>query len=292
MAVYKRASRRRSVLVLLVLTSLTLITLDVRGGNGGVTRSVRDFAQDAVAPVQEGVDGLFTPISNWWDGVTKAADIKDENVRLRRQLAEARGQQAAAQGALRENRALKGLTKLTFVQDIPGVDAQIVTGSPSNFESTVGLDKGRDAGIGPGMPVVAGEGLVGRVTDASGRRSTVLLLTDPSSGVSVRLATSGLLGIASGRSGSDLLRLDVESGRYQGEARRARGHGGDRALAVSRGDPGGSSRLGEQGARRARTSDPARAVGGLPALGVRARAAVAAGARPGLMGPGATETVR
>ena len=212
MAVYKRASRRRSVLVLLVLTSLTLITLDVRGGNGGITRSVRDFAQDAVAPVQEGVDGLFTPISDWWAGVTRAADIRDENVRLRRQLAEARGEQAVAQGALRENRALKGLTKLTFVQDIPGVDAQIVTGSPGNFESTVGLDKGREAGIGPGMPVVAGEGLVGRVTDASGRRSTVLLLTDPGSGVSVRLAKSGLLGIASGRSGSDLLRLDVESG--------------------------------------------------------------------------------
>jgi rod shape-determining protein MreC len=59
------------------------------------------------------------------------------------------------------------------------------------------------------MPVVAGEGLVGRVVQASKRRATVLLLTDPQSGVSVRLEKSGALGLANGRSGSDLLRLDL-----------------------------------------------------------------------------------
>ena len=58
------------------------------------------------------------------------------------------------------------------------------------------------------MPVVTGDGLVGRIVQASRRRATVLLLTDPNSGVAVRLEKSGGTGVASGRAGSNLLRLD------------------------------------------------------------------------------------
>ena len=63
----------------------------------------------------------------------------------------------------------------------------MVAGSPGNFESTIAVDKGMDDGIVSGMPVVAGDGLVGRVVQASRKRATVLLLTDPNSGASVRL---------------------------------------------------------------------------------------------------------
>ena len=87
---------------------------------------------------------------------------------------------------------------------------QIVAASPGNFVSSVELDKGTDAGIAVGNPVVAGEGLVGRITSASKKRSTVLLLTDPASEVGVRLET-GEPGVAKGRAGSDLLTLDFVS---------------------------------------------------------------------------------
>ena len=207
MAVYRRTHRRRSVLVLLVLTSITLITLDTRDNGGGVTSRVRDRAQDLMAPVQNAVDDVLAPVADWFDGITRRGELKRENVELRRALAKARGDAATSKGALLENEQLRALAKLPFVLALRGIDAQVVAGSPGNFESTVGIDKGRDVGVARGMPVVAGDGLVGRVTDASGRRATVLLLTDPKSGVSVRLEHSGALGVANGRSGSDLLRL-------------------------------------------------------------------------------------
>lgn len=208
MAVYRRTQRRRSVLVLLVLTSITLITLDTRDNGGGITGSVRDQARDLMAPVQSAVDDVLSPVADWFDGVTRAGDLKQENVQLRRELAKALGDAATSKGAREENRQLRRLAKLPFVLELRGVDGQVVAGSPGNFESTIGIDKGRDAGVAPGMPVVAGDGLVGRVTDASGRRATVLLLTDPKSGVSIRIERSGETGVANGRSGSDLLRLD------------------------------------------------------------------------------------
>jgi rod shape-determining protein MreC len=193
------------VLVLLVLTAVTLITLDQRGEDGPIA-TVRDGARDAMAPVQAAVDDAFEPIGDWWSGVTDASSLERENARLRRELADARGAARKAAPTERENRELKELAGLTFVPGLPRVTTQIVAASPGNFGSSVELDKGSEHGIAVGQPVVAGEGLVGRITTVSGERSTVLLLTDPESEVGARLP-SGTAGVARGRAGSDLLAL-------------------------------------------------------------------------------------
>lgn len=208
MAVYRRTSRRRSVLILLVLTSITLITIDARSNGGGVTRTVRDAARDTMAPVQSAVDDVLSPVADWFDGVAQSGNLKDENRTLRRELAQARGEAAQSRAVRRENEELRKLAQLPLTQNLPGVNAQVIAGSPGNFESTVTLDRGSDVGIATGMPVVTGDGLVGRVVQASRKRATVLLLTDPSSGVAVRLEKSGGTGVASGRAGSNLLGLD------------------------------------------------------------------------------------
>jgi rod shape-determining protein MreC len=208
-AVYRRASRRRSVLILLVLTSITLITLDARGNNGGVTSTMRDAARDSMAPVQSAVDDVLSPVNDWIDGVSRSSQIKEQNRVLRRELAEARGQAAESQGALRENKELRALQHLPWAPGLAGITAQVVGGSPGNFESTIALDKGTADGVMNAMPVVAGGGLVGRVVHASQKRATVLLLTDPTSGVSVRLGNTGDRGVVNGRAGSNLLGLAV-----------------------------------------------------------------------------------
>jgi rod shape-determining protein MreC len=189
--------------VLLVLTAVTLITLDQRGDDGPIA-SVRDGARDAMAPVQAAVDDAFEPITDWWAGVTDASSLKRENARLRRDLADARGAARMAEPTERENRELKELAGLTFVPGLPRITTQVVAASPGNFGSSVELNKGSEDGIAVGQPVVAGDGLVGRITTVSGRRSTVLLLTDPESEVGGRLP-DGVAGVARGRAGSDLL---------------------------------------------------------------------------------------
>ena len=193
-----RSNRRRTILVLLVLTSITFITLDTRGGDNGIGGRIRNVARDAFAPVQNGVDDVLEPIENWWDGVTRAGDIKDENRRLRRKLQAARGKAAEGRAARDQVKKLKALEHLPYAPTIPNVGAQIVLGSPGNFEATVGLNKGTDDGVGTNMPVVSGTGLLGRVGRVSGRSATVLLLTDPDSGVALRDARSGARGVLNG----------------------------------------------------------------------------------------------
>ncbi len=204
-----RSNRRRTILILLILTSITLITLDTRGGDSGVGGTVRNAARDAFAPVQDGVDQLLNPVADWWDGVTKAGSIKDENRRLRRELQAERGKVATGRAARAEIERLKGLAKLPYAPSIPGVEAQIVIGSPGNFEATVTLNKGTDDGVGTNMPVVAGAGLLGRVARVSGRRATVLLLTDRDSGVGVRDVRSQAQAVLNGNPDTQLQTLDA-----------------------------------------------------------------------------------
>jgi rod shape-determining protein MreC len=204
--VYQRANRRRTILALIVLTAVTLITLDVRGA--GPISAVRGGAHDVVNPIAGASDAVFSPVGDWIDGVTSATALKDENALLRRRLDSARGRQASARAATEENKELKKLLDLPFVEEANSIAAPVVDGAPSNFELTVQIGKGEGDGVRVDMPVVTGAGLVGRVLEVSRDRATVLLITDPQSGVGVKIEKSGTTGVVKGRGDSDTLRAD------------------------------------------------------------------------------------
>ena len=207
MAVYRRSARPRFTLLLLVLTAITLLTLDERGA--GAIRTVREAARDAFAPIASTADKVFDPIGNALEGVIHYGDLEAENARLREQLAEREGEQAQAVDAQRELKALLDQQDLDFVGDIPTVSARVVSTSPDNFRLAVEIDRGRDAGVAEDMPVVTGAGLVGRVVAVSRTRATVLLMTDRESSVGVRLTVSGDVGVASGRGQRTPLPVDL-----------------------------------------------------------------------------------
>ena len=209
MAVYRRSARPRFTLLLLVLTSLTIITLDYRGDTTGVLGTVRGGIRDVLAPVQGAADAAVSPLANVVQGVVNRGDLEAENARLRAELAEARGEARRAADAERERKALLDLQGLDFVGDIPEVAARVISSSTSNFELSVVIDRGRADGLVEGMPVVAGAGLVGRVADVSTNRAVVLLITDRTSSVGIRLTSSGEVGVAAGRGSKAPLTVDL-----------------------------------------------------------------------------------
>jgi rod shape-determining protein MreC len=208
-AVYRRSTRHRFLLVLLVLTSITVITVDVRGGGGGAMESIRRGARDAFAPVQSTADDVINPVSDFFGGLFRYGHLKAENARLRRQLNDARGKVNASSNTERERQELFALQKLTFAGNTPAVAARVVATSPSNFQLTAEIDKGLPAGIQKGMPVVTGSGLVGKVVAVSQERATILLLTDPSFNVGIRLSGSGDVGVARGNGVRQPLPVDL-----------------------------------------------------------------------------------
>lgn len=207
MAVYRRSARPRFTLLLLVLTAITLLTLDERGAR--VVGTVRNAARDAFAPVTSAAESVFDPVGDVFQGIVHYGDLEAENARLREQLAARQGEQLQAQDAQRELKALLDQQELEYIGDIPTVAARVVATSPNNFELTIEIDRGTGDGVVKGMPVVSGAGLVGRVVEAGRTRSTVLLLNDPQSSVGVRLASSGDVGVATGQGLRSPLGVDL-----------------------------------------------------------------------------------
>ena len=79
---YRRASRRY-VLLLLVLTAITLITLDSRREQPGALGAVGRAAHTFVSPDRTGAsNAVASPVGDWFDGVTNGGSLKRDNRRL------------------------------------------------------------------------------------------------------------------------------------------------------------------------------------------------------------------
>lgn len=198
MALSRRGGRTRFTLLFLVLTSITVITLDFRGGGEGLIGSLREGAADALAPVRSAAATVLSPVRDAFAGLTSYGDVEEENSELRARIAELEGQIGRDEGAARELAEALSLLDARFTAEFPKVAARVVSTPISNFEQTIELDRGSDHGIGLDMPVVSGAGLVGRIASVSATRSTVRLITDAESSVGVRLARSGEVAVAEG----------------------------------------------------------------------------------------------
>lgn len=216
MAVARRTSRRRYVLLVIVLTAVTLITLDTRNGRSGPLGALGDAAHTIVGPVRRAVDDVTTPVSDWWHGVTNGGDIKQENRDLKEQLAQARGRETDAQIAIEQNRELKALLDLRSKYDVELVAASIIGRDPGNFSSLLTIDKGSAKGIAEEMPVIAPDGsLVGRVLEVGRDYATIRVVTDPRFAVGVHAIPADgsnlVAGTAEGRVGErDLIVRDFD----------------------------------------------------------------------------------
>lgn len=190
MAVPRRSGRSRFTLLLLVLTAVTLLTLDYRGFR-------------PIDSIRSGVIAVFSPVGDAVGGLGNIGggdeQLRQENEQLRQQVEELQGQVASGQAAQRELDELRKQLDLPFVGENPTVRARVVSGAIANFDDTIEIDKGSSAGIDKGMAVVSGGGLVGQVVRVSGDRAVVKLISDRGFQVGVRVAGEPGLGVVQGQ---------------------------------------------------------------------------------------------
>jgi rod shape-determining protein MreC len=189
-------SRLRFTLLLLVLTAITLLTLDFRGF--GPLESAHNAAQSVFTPISDGATGVFRPVGNWWSGMFHSSDLEEENKQLKNQLDDLNGQVAANANAATELDQLKAQLNIQFVGQNQTVRARVTTGAIGNFDNTVEIDKGSSSGLKVDMPVVSGAGLIGKVVKVTDSRAVISLITNRDFQVGVKVTAKPKPGVAKG----------------------------------------------------------------------------------------------
>lgn len=195
---------------MLVLAAITVLVLDRR--DVALIGETRELASSAFSPVEDAAEVVSAPVTDAWNGWTGNDDVDDllaENQKLRDELAAIQAEEVRNADAIQQLEELTRSLELPWVADIAKVTAQVTTGPRSNFSHAIEINKGSDHGVAIGMPAVTAGGLVGRVTQVSGGRATIELISDPAFRVGVRLSESGTLGTARGQGRREPLVVDT-----------------------------------------------------------------------------------
>ena len=201
---YERPRRARTVLAVLLLTAIVLITIDFRQPQGGPVDRLQRLAIAVFGPLQRGASAVVRPVANLAALSVELGGLREDNRRLEAEVARLRVQERTHQALLGENRRLRGALGMARRCGCRTVGATVVASSGSNFQLSVTVDAGSRQGVRRDMAVVDADGLVGRVTQVTADYATVLLVTDPTSGVAASLARGKAPGIIKG-SGEQLL---------------------------------------------------------------------------------------
>ena len=194
-----QARRARTALVLCVLTSVTVMTLDAGTGDGSPVDPVRAAAGNAFGPLESGLSTVTDPVVGGVEALGDLGGLRDDNERLQREVAELRAELATGdvdRNRLAQYDALAGVTEGSGFSLVP---ARVVAVGPAQaFARTVTIDAGSADGVEADMTVIEAGGLVGRVLRADRTTATVLLAVDAGSVVGGRLGSSMELGFLRG----------------------------------------------------------------------------------------------
>jgi rod shape-determining protein MreC len=176
--------------------------------------SLSSFGGSVFGSAEGAVSLLTSPVRQLAGGSGSQAKIAS----LQRQLAQARAELSQERLSRAQSAQLDRLLRLAGRGGYRIVAANLIAAGPA-YADTITIDAGRMDGIKANETVLNGAGLVGTVTAVSAGTATVLLTTDASATVGVRLAGTGLIGAVTGTgksiSSAGLLRLEVFSSSAQ-----------------------------------------------------------------------------
>jgi len=195
---YGGDSRGRLLLIALIVTSLFLITLDLRGVR--VIDGVRTATQSALTPVQKAGSRVVSPLRNFLSDVTYLGRTRNQIEKLKADNDALRQSLLSREVADIELKQLKSILNLAGKGGFKIVSAKVISqGSSTSFSQTITIDAGTRSGIQANMTVISGFGLVGVVKSALANSALVQLASDPAFRVGARIAGSQQIGILSGQ---------------------------------------------------------------------------------------------
>jgi rod shape-determining protein MreC len=216
--------RARLLLVILIVTSLFLITLDLRGVK--VIEGFKQGTQTVLSPFQRAGAVVLNPVKDFFSDVTHLGRTRGQIEKLEAENANLKIKLLNRKNADAQLKQLEDILDLAGTAGYKVLNAKVIShGSSQSFSQTITIDSGSNAGIKKNMTVLSQFGLAGVVKDVYPNSALIQLASDPAFKVGARIAGSQQIGILSGngnRSGS-LQLLDNSTTVKVGDVLLARG---------------------------------------------------------------------
>ena len=194
----RNGGRARLLLVILIVTSLFLITLDLRGVK--VIDGFKQGSQTVMSPFQRAGSAALRPVKNFISDVTHLGRTRNQIEKLEAENANLKQRLINRKNADAQLKQLKSILDLAGTAGYKIVNAKVISnGSSQSFSQTITIDSGANAGIKKNMTVLSQFGIAGVVKDVYPTTALIQLASDPSFQIGARIAGSQQIGILTGR---------------------------------------------------------------------------------------------
>ncbi|WP_270805284.1 MULTISPECIES: rod shape-determining protein MreC [unclassified Aeromonas] len=191
-------------LFLAVIISVAAIVADSRFG---VFSHVRVYLSSLVSPLQYIANAPGTLLDTMSTQVQTRADLIEQTKQQEQQLFTLRSRLLKMDQLEHENQRLRELLGSPVHKESRKMVAELLSVDSDPFSHQVLINKGALDGVYNGQPVINDQGVVGQVLHVGSITSRVLLITDSSHGIPVRVLRNDLRAIASGSGELDKLEL-------------------------------------------------------------------------------------
>ena len=138
------------------------------------------------------VSDMFRSLGDWSSTLQRVAELEEEN----RQLRQWRERAILLE---QQNAQLREVANIQVNEQLSTVAAQVTADTSGAFRNSVLINAGRRNSISDGWAVMDGRGLIGRISGVGRTSSRVILITDTTSRIPVKIRPSGARGIVAGR---------------------------------------------------------------------------------------------
>ena len=190
-----------STKVKVLLIAAVLLSAGLAILSGATNKSIPSIiVQGVLAPFRAGATALTKQSEQIYGYIFRYESLVAENEALKAQIAEMEDEARQADSYYRENQRLRDALTLTQTrEDFVLVDAYIIAWGTTDWNSTVTVNKGSNAGIEDGMCAITENGeVVGLVTEVGLNYAVIKTVLDSTLEISATIASSGYNGMVSG----------------------------------------------------------------------------------------------
>lgn len=201
-AIFKHGPSPESRLVLVLIISVALIFFDHKMAS---FESARGYLQSLVSPLQFIANAPKQMLTWASENLVTRQKLLFENQQYRQNDLLFQAEILQSIILKKENQRLRLLLSSPLRGEIKKMFAEILSVDSDPYTHQVLINRGAADGVYEGQPVIDEQGIVGQISHVGARNSRVILITDLSVAVPVRVQRNGLRLIASGSGKIDQL---------------------------------------------------------------------------------------